>query len=766
MLDWHAVNWDRIRTFLLPSVMRVYPTHLAPVWQTYVRLAAIDLALRAAAHVHIAGASPDALEFLDWIGLSQRGEYLNWKHREAGVSLHTLAESAGVSDNAVEWWLYHGARPSDDNLTGKAKVLTSVADPDEYNHLLPELRRLYWATDVAGILGEFIGVEAVNDVLRRLRKYGSLLYDIIGDKIDEAVRSEVLGSLATLGAHSEYSVALLGSIVPEEADSEWKEDLIAVASNWSRRVLAVNLGVHRAEVNDLIRETGGRVLTDWDVSNPKAYAHYQRSMELQLQGKIHEAIAEVARAAELDPLDPANHFTLGSVKSEIGAKQGDAALVREGLEACWLAATLDPTWILPWSEIGFILLSSARPIEAVEHLRAVGPERHPLDSRYYSALGASLREQGHYEQSLKAFESALELQPEDPLIISAAAITATLADDRRKATRYRRAARHMGASDELDLLLELAKAFRAATHTPEASGGGQNREIAVLDAALRLNPSGATLYLHRARLHFLKEDDNAALSDLEEAIRLDPGNSGAYIVRGTVYGHLKRYGRVVSDMTVALRIDPENAMGHYHRGLAHGELNDLDLVISDLTAAIQLESDNADAYRGRGDCHRYQEEYELAIGDYNAALSLDSEHSYSYRGSGAAYRMLGEHDLAIADFDVAVRLDPEDFYAHRFRGNAYLAKGDFDRAVADCEAALSISGPDEVAYFCMGNAHLFNGNLDLAIWGFDSAVECNPDSGRARYGRALAREMAGDTGGAERDYSRARVLGYDDTESC
>ena len=151
---------------------------------------------------------------------------------------------------------------------------------------------------------------------------------IIGDKIDDAVRSEVLGSFATLGAHSEYSVALLGSIVPEEADSEWKEDLIAVASNWSRRVLAVNLGVHRAEVNDLIRETGGRVLTDWDVSNPKAYAHYQRSMELQLQGKIHEAIAEVARAAELDPLDPANHFTLGSVKSEIGAKQGDAALVR------------------------------------------------------------------------------------------------------------------------------------------------------------------------------------------------------------------------------------------------------------------------------------------------------------------------------------------------------------------------------------------------------------------------------------------------------
>lgn len=44
-------------------------------------------------------------------------------------------------------------------------------------------------------------------------------------------------------------------------------------------------------------------------------------MELQIQGSIHEATAEVARAAELDSLDPANHFTLGSVKGGIGANK-------------------------------------------------------------------------------------------------------------------------------------------------------------------------------------------------------------------------------------------------------------------------------------------------------------------------------------------------------------------------------------------------------------------------------------------------------------
>ena len=69
VLNWHAATWDRFRAFLQPRVMRVYPDHLALVWRAYFRLAAIDLALRAAAHIHIAGASADALQFLLWVSV-------------------------------------------------------------------------------------------------------------------------------------------------------------------------------------------------------------------------------------------------------------------------------------------------------------------------------------------------------------------------------------------------------------------------------------------------------------------------------------------------------------------------------------------------------------------------------------------------------------------------------------------------------------------------------------------------------------------------
>ena len=664
----------------------------------------------------------------------------------------------------MEAWLYEGARPSDDNLASIAMTLASDGEPDECDQLLREFRKLYWASDIAGILNALISPEAANEIVSRSRRYALLLCGIIDDRVDANARRDVLGSLATLGAHSEFSGSLLAALVPQEPDSEWREDLTAAAADWTRRVLAVNLAVHRAEEDVLIKDTNGGVLQDWDINNPEAYDHYRRFGELQLQGRMHEAIAELEQAVKLDPLDPVNHFTLGSTKGGIGAKQGNAKLVNEGLEACWLAASLDPAWISPWTEIGFILLESGRPGEAAEHLQAVGPERRPLDSRYHASLGAALRELGQYEESLNAFESALELNPEDALVAAVAAIAAALAGDRSKLIRYRRTALHLGAPDNLDLHLELAKAFKAAMPPSTNIDGGPGIGMAVLDASIRLNPSDATLYLHRARLHFLKEDDDRALSDLGEAIRLDPDNADAFSIRGTVYAFFKQFDQVVSDMTEVLRIRPKDASALYHRGMARGELDELDLAETDLSEAIRLEPDNADAYRVRGDCRRYKGEFDLAIADFEAAFEIDPDNSWSLRGRGAAYRMKGELERAIADYDAALRIDPQDSYALRFRWDAHLAKGDYARAVSDCEAALSISGPDEVAYFCMAKANLFKGNLDQAIRDFDSAVQCNPSSGRAMYGRALARELTGDSEGAKRDYNSARVLGYEDPE--
>ena len=460
MLQWHSDNWDLFRSFLRRRTMNVLPSHMPKVWEAYVRLAVIDLALRVAAHLHLAGASPAALDLFSSTNRTARGDYLNQRRRLAKLSLEDLAKKVDVDDHTVDAGIYRGARPSNDNLAKIAKVLADNIKGSTTSGIVLELRALYWISDVANLLAEHIGDEAVAEAVGRLHRYAEATYRIIEDQFPAEDRAANLTVLADLGVGGRLATPLLTALIEQEPDDEWREDLQSTGMGWVRRVLSANLSVHFAEVDDLIQTTEGRQLTNWDVSNAEAYAHYRRSLELQIQGKLHEALTEVEIATRLDPLDPANHFTLGSVKTGIGIGRGDTALIRKGLDALWMAVALDPQWIVPWTEIGSTLLHTDRTEEAVAHLRDVKPECGPLDSHYYSALGAAYWKLDRLSEALAAFEVAIELDPEETSALVAASEIALWAGDKEKHRRYYRMAHHFGAEDGTDGLMEFLRQFR------------------------------------------------------------------------------------------------------------------------------------------------------------------------------------------------------------------------------------------------------------------------------------------------------------------
>ena len=760
MLRWHADHWDRLRSFLRRRTMYVLPSNLPQVWAAYVRLAVIDLALRVAACLHLAGASPAALDFLASTGRSARGDYLNQKREQAGLTLEKLARKVVVHNHTVDDWMYHGARPTNDNLARIAKVLADKIEGSTTSGIALELRALYWISDVAGLLAEHIGANAVDEAIGRLHRYAATTYRTIEQQFPTEERAADLTVLANLGVGADLASPLLATLIEHEPDDEWREGLRSTGMDWVRRVLAVNYQVYLAEVDDLIQQTAGRLFEDWDVSNPEAYAHYRRAQELQMQGRRGEALVEVEQAAQLDPLDPANHFTLGAVKASIGIGRGNTSLVSEGLDALWLAVTLDPQWIVPWTEIGLTLLHTGRPEEAVTHLRNVKPECGPLDCRYYSVLGAAYWKLKRLAQALEAFEAALEQDPEDTAALVAAAESALLLGDGDKHRRYRRRAHHFGADAETDKLLELLREFRQndQENTDIAS---HDRKIAVMDAVIRLNPDDDDAHLTRGVAHYAKGRDDLAIADADVVMRLNPDQAAAYMLRGLAFGDRKEWGRMVADMTELIRLRPDDAKAYFHRGLAYGEQDLFDQALADLCEAIRLDPAHAEAYRVRGDCHRYKGEYDQAIADFDTALQLDPENAAAHLGRGAAYRMKGDADRAITDYTATLRLRPRDALAFRFRGDAHIAKGNYDQAISDCSKALKLSPNDSIAHYMRGNAHLFSGALKLARADFNAAVELDPTSRRFTFGRGLVRELMGDAEGSAADYRRARDLGYD-----
>ena len=596
-----------------------------------------------------------------------------------------------------------------------------------------------------------------------MHRYAEVTYRTIDDRLPVESRAEDLAVLADLGVGARLAEPLLSALIEQEPDDEWKEDLRSTGLGKIRRILSVNLSAHLAAVATQMDETEGLPVEDLDVNNSKARAHYRRSLELQVRGESDKALAEAERAAQLEPLAPAYQFRVGLLKTGSYIWGEETALVDEGLEALWLAVALDPGWIAPWTEIGATLNRTGRSVEAVAHLRNVKPQCGPLDAEYHNTLGSAYWKSGDLPRALTAFEEALALDPEETSDLLAASELALLMGEHDKHRRYLRRAQHFGAEEGTLKFWDLMREFGQQTQDNDDITW-HDREIAVMNSVIRLNPGDGYAYLKRGLAYFAKGDDNMAMADMDFLLEREPDNEAAYILRGTLFGNRKQWDRMAADMGELIRLRPDEAMAFYHRGQAHGEQDQWDAALADLSEAIRLDPGHADAHRVRGDCLRYKGEYDRAIADFDTALRLDPENAAARLGRGGAHRMKGELVRAIADYDAAVLLKPTEALGYRFRADAHVARRNYAQAVADCNMALKINAHDPISHFTRGNAHLLNGKPELALPDFNTAVKLDPVDGRSTYGRGLVRLLLGDEHGAVEDFQRAHELGYDNQD--
>ena len=460
----HAAEWDGFRSFLLPRVSFVEPAHLPAVWGAYARLATIDLALRTAAYWHFTNPPPSEPMEFDWTLLTEPGKYLNQKRTDAGITLEKLAEATGVSRNAVDAWMYQNVRPSNSNIEKIAETIAYQSDSPTPNDVTARLKIFYWFSDIANLLGKHLGADQLPEIIQKLQDYSILTYLFIKSLPDKMADRELLADLLWLGSESAFAKSFLPLLSDREPDAEWREDLKWAGINRGYRVLLVNRQVHNKEIDALNQARDGALFQEWGISNPQAHEHYMRGLELQNQGKIWESMAEVDKAIQLDPLDWANHITQGSGKGYMGVILGNETMIKDALAECWLAANLAPTEVLPWAEIGWILTQTGRHQEAVEHLKSISDQRHPMHVRYYRALGVAQRGLGHFQDALKSLEQAFHIDREDTDVVTSILITVSLLGNKNKFRRYSKIARHLGIPDEM---IAKSKRVTDAVHSGE-----------------------------------------------------------------------------------------------------------------------------------------------------------------------------------------------------------------------------------------------------------------------------------------------------------
>ena len=243
----------------------------------------------------------------------------------------------------------------------------------------------------------------------------------------------------------------------------------------------------------------------------------------------------------------------------------------------------------------------------------------------YVARGVAYSSKGEYDLAIKAFNKAIELDPNN-------------------VDAYIRRGNVYGSKGEYDLAI---KDF---------------------DKAIALDPNNADAYRMRGIEYGSKSEYDLAINDFNKAIELGFNDTYVYMERGIAYHSKGNYDLAIKDFDKAIELDPNNMDAYVWRGIAYRSKGNHDLAIKDFDKAIELEPDNVGNYAWRGLTYLSKNEYDpaitdpaitdFAITDFAKAIELEPNKADNYEFRGFTYLKKDDYNHSLSDFGEAERLNP------------------------------------------------------------------------------------------------------------
>jgi tetratricopeptide (TPR) repeat protein len=276
-----------------------------------------------------------------------------------------------------------------------------------------------------------------------------------------------------------------------------------------------------------------------------------------------------------------------------------------------------------------------------------------LDEKFvpaYEARADVLRDNNQCDLALPEYDKVIKLAPDRvPPYLSRALclIDRNKADEARAALdeAIKRDANNAGGY----AVIALGIKARLDVAKNDADGA-----LKTFDAAIALDPKGASLYLDRAAIWSGKGDRDKALADCDQVIKLDENNAGGFAVAA----HVLKARFQASD-------------------------GKLDAAIGEYDEAVKLNPKLVALYIDRAALRDRKGDKEQALADYEAAIKADPASGLAYNARGDFYRAQGDYQHALADYDQAIEKQPNDLTAYGNRALVRFYKGDFAKAADD-----------------------------------------------------------------------------------
>jgi tetratricopeptide (TPR) repeat protein len=227
-------------------------------------------------------------------------------------------------------------------------------------------------------------------------------------------------------------------------------------------------------------------------------------------------------------------------------------------------------------------------------------------------------------------------------------------------------------------------------------------------------------------------DSITSLKSLDSKIIADPKNADNYFARAQYYFNHQKIQPAYDDAIKALQLDSSKSeyfvllSDIYFVNVQTGKTRHL------LERAIETDPKNTAAILKLAELYLYVKEYNKSIDQVDKALKVDKYNAKAYFIKGMNFKEKGDTARAISSFETTVEQDPDYYNAYMQLANINASKNN-KNALDYYNSALNINPKSLEALYGRAMFYQQTGDFDKAIENYNSILQLDPKFEKAHY---------------------------------
>lgn len=185
----------------------------------------------------------------------------------------------------------------------------------------------------------------------------------------------------------------------------------------------------------------------------------------------------------------------------------------------------------------------------------------------------------------------------------------------------------------------------------------QSGQIDSCTQILESNPADFNALANRAIGFRGNREYDRAIADFDAAARINPHIAGLYLERGLAYYAKGEHLPAIRDFSEAIERKSDLVQAHFGRAIAYQANGQPDLSIVDMNNAMRLDRNLVAAlYMQRGNQLRAIRRYDEAIAAFDRTIDINAGWLLAWCGRAASIDDKGDSERAVADYRKCIEL--------------------------------------------------------------------------------------------------------------